>query len=357
MTNNLRMAINREWSSRPDDQRFLSLEELHNFNVAKRDMSAEGVAKLREMRLTAKDGELYLGQEGRDAQAALSNWSFGQLAQRAKAPAGYLRTLPAELAAENLNHSMKNDEEDCKLLMRGKGYDLRIACASSVTYGRIFDADMSGAVRANVDQDVWKVPSASYAKRDPKRATTLYASDRDCFIALVDDKHPIEAPNGDKLFRGFIARNSEVGLCKFDFLAFLYRYICDNRQIHGGSELFNFSIRHTSGGPGRYMNEVRPALAKYLTAGTSGIVENIKKARALEVAKTDPDTIEWMIGKGFTKVLSEKAFAIASVEEGLNPRSVYGVVQGLTGAAHDITHNDIRLDLERRAGALMSLAA
>lgn len=41
-----------------------------------------------------------------------------------------------------------------------------------------------------------------------KETTTLYASDRDVFLFLVDDTHPIEAgrlPNGDPdlFFRGF----------------------------------------------------------------------------------------------------------------------------------------------------------
>ncbi len=49
-----------------------------------------------------------------------------------------------------------------------------------------------------------------------KDTTTLYASDRDVFLFLVDDAHPIEAgrlPNGDPdlFFRGFYAWNSEVG--------------------------------------------------------------------------------------------------------------------------------------------------
>jgi len=48
-----------------------------------------------------------------------------------------------------------------------------------------------------------------------KDTTTLYASDRDVFLFLVDDTHPIEAgklPNGDPdlYFRGFYCWNSEV---------------------------------------------------------------------------------------------------------------------------------------------------
>ncbi|PPJ44553.1 DUF932 domain-containing protein, partial [Rhizobium sp. KAs_5_22] len=70
----------------------------------------------------------------------------------------------------------------------------------------------------------WKVPGAldwSTMHYNPyvdvsRDTTTLYAPDRDIFLFLVDDTHPIEAgrlPNGDPdlYFRGFYAWNSEVG--------------------------------------------------------------------------------------------------------------------------------------------------
>src|SRR3546814_19353929 len=68
----------------------------------------------------------------------------------------------------------------------------------------------------------WKVPGLldwSTMTHNPfvevtKDTTTLYASDRDVFLFLVDDAHPIEAgrlPNGDPdlYFRGFYCWNSE----------------------------------------------------------------------------------------------------------------------------------------------------
>ena len=70
----------------------------------------------------------------------------------------------------------------------------------------------------------WKVPGVldwATMTHNPfvditKDTTTLYASDRDVFLFLVDDTHPIEAgrlPNGDPdlYFRGFYCWNSEVG--------------------------------------------------------------------------------------------------------------------------------------------------
>lgn len=35
------------------------------------------------------------------------------------------------------------------------------------------------------------------------------------------------------------------------------------------------------------------------------------------------------------------------------PRTVWGLVQGVTDVAHDITHTDARTDLESKAGSLL----
>src|SRR5258705_9958069 len=70
----------------------------------------------------------------------------------------------------------------------------------------------------------WKVPGVldwNTMTHNPfvditKDTTTLYASDRDVFLFLVDDTHPIEAGrladgSPDWYFRGFYCWNSEVG--------------------------------------------------------------------------------------------------------------------------------------------------
>ena len=38
------------------------------------------------------------------------------------------------------------------------------------------------------------------------------------------------------------------------------------------------------------------------------------------------------------------------LNQGLNPRTVWGLVQGVTDYAHEIKHTDTRVDLERKAG-------
>lgn len=351
-----------QWSSRPMDQRFLSMADLHAFNVAKQQRSAERGVELNQVKLSAlPDNTVGIAAKDGAPPAELTHWAFGQLASRAGAPAAYLRTLPASMAIVPLQYSLslktsgENSDNGAKVLLRKNGHWTADAITSP-TYGRIFDASLSGAIIKGVDLNIWKVPKASYAAKDPLRATTLYASDRDMFLCLVDDSHPIEVPgaNGaDTLFRGFIVRHSEVGAYAYDFLAFLYRRICDNRIIWGMNKLAKLRFKHTSGAPQRFLREAAPALKGYLNAPASELESSIKMARTKTLGATDDEVVTLLRGKGFTEALARSAITEAATEPGLDPRSAWGVAQGLTRVAQDLPYGDERFDAERKAGKLL----
>ena len=100
------MQANKQWSSRPDDQRFLSLIELDAYVQAQRANSAAKIVSSRALTVHPVEGDaealMLTGPNG--APVNITNWSFGQLAARAGAPAGYMRDLPAPLAADCLNY-------------------------------------------------------------------------------------------------------------------------------------------------------------------------------------------------------------------------------------------------------------
>lgn len=355
------MVLNSQWSTRPMDQRFLSLDELHAAVVGRRKESEVIDVAIDAMQVAPTDDGSALTLRDRDGKGGLLNhWSFSQLCQRAKAPAGYLRSLPASLAAIPLQWSMETHEaasdegNDGKLLLQA-GQDVN--AITSPTYGRIWDADVTAACRRAIDPTVWKVPAASYAASDPKRATTLYASDRDVFIFLVSE-NTIDA-DGESINRGFYVWNSEVGSSAFGIATFTYDRICDNRIIWGQANFSELRIRHTSGGPHRFAVQAAPQLRAYANAGTAEAVATIRKAKATEVAKDKAGVAAWLKSKGFTSAVAAKAYKAAESDpRGYNPRSVWGLVQGLTDVAHDIGHTDDRVSLESSAGRLLeSLAA
>ena len=100
-----------QWMSRPADERFWTVQEMIRVCLANRNKSAGASVQYNNLRVEAADQDIQLvGREG--IPAKLTNWSFGQLSQRAGAPASYLRKLPPTLAAQNINHGLKAREDD-----------------------------------------------------------------------------------------------------------------------------------------------------------------------------------------------------------------------------------------------------
>ena len=349
-------TVNYQWANRPADERFKTLEDLQAAVAARTSRSyAFNAAPNQSMAIGTEEGELVLATPERDP-LRFTNWSFGQLAFAAEAPAAYLRRIPSPLAADCINWGLRNGKRDENLLLVDS-QDNRLRAVTSVSYGRIWDKDVvDGVIRVNEQAGgIWKVPAASYATKNPDRATTLYASDRDVFMFLCDETHLVEF-NGEQLHRGFYVWNSETGAQTFGIATFLYRYVCDNRIIWGQENKHELRIRHSAGGPERFTREAAPALKAYAESSTEQIIATIKRAKALEVGRTDKDVLEWIKNQGFTASFSKRVYDTAVAEEG-RCASVWDVAQGLSASARSLQYTDARVDLERRAGKMIEKVA
>jgi hypothetical protein len=352
MTTTVDSTVNSQWSKRPDDERFLSLDELFQATKSRAD-------NCKVLTLDNNQLKTYGSEEGNAlvVNTALgpmmfTNWSFGQVAQIAGAPAGYLRKLPAPLVAVNLNYGLQNERnqgQDRQSMIMAHGDDLR--CATSATYGRIFDHQVVSAVQHVTAGGSWKVPGASYATTNPRRATTLYASDRDVFIFLVDEEHPIEI-DGQILFRGFYVWNSEVGAQVFGLATFLYERVCDNRNIWGMTGKNEIRIKHSSGAPERFRIEGKRALIEYSNQSTAPIVEQIHRAKNIKVGKDEDEVRDFLRKRGLAVADSKKIIEVAKME-GNDFYTAWGLTQGITATARSLTHTDARVAMEREAGKIL----
>lgn len=355
-------AVSQQWATRPDDERFLTLDELAQKVNTRREESWTLTTRANQLRAQVADDGLRLTAYDRTAGIERSvkptHWSFGQLASYAQAPASYLRKLPTELAAINLQWGLENApiREDALVYGATNG-DSYLRAMTSTSYGRIYDAQVVKAVQRVNEAGNWQVPAASYATTNPRRATTLYASDRDVFLFLVDPNHPIEV-NGDTLFRGFYAWNSEVGAQTFGLTTFLYRYVCDNRIIWGATDVQELRIRHTGGAPDRFAYEGQRYLSRYANESAAAIAGPIERAQAFELDRADNQDgggwAGWLAKRGFTKSEAEAGIKAANTEEG-GARSLWDIVNGITASARSIQHTDARVDLETKAGKLMEV--
>lgn len=366
--------VSSEWFSRPDDQRFLSLPELYAAVHARAVSATARTAETKAIRVIAAADEperLSLMLPEREAPLAPTHWSFGQLCSLVGAPSGYLRQLPAALAGINMQHGLlAHRGELVKTLETGDGRT-ELRAVTGPDYGRIWDHELVAAVMkiaGNGTGDTrWKVPGLlnwATMRHDPfvevtKETTTLYASDRDVFLFLVDDANPIEAgrlPNGDPdlFFRGFYCWNSEVGSKALGMATFYLRAVCMNRNIWGAEGFEEISIRHSKFAAGRFAQEASPALERFASSSPGSFVNGIKASRAAIVARTDEDRQTFLRKRGFSKGESERIIRSVLKEEGHPPTSIFDFVQGITALARERPHQDARLDLEAKGARLLA---
>src|SRR2546425_9279034 len=104
-------TAHREWASRPPDERYASVHALYEAARARRQQLEERTIETGEFRTEAVDDDLAL-HESSGRTAALTHWSFGQLATIASAPPHYLRTLPAEIATKAINHGLQRGRRE-----------------------------------------------------------------------------------------------------------------------------------------------------------------------------------------------------------------------------------------------------
>lgn len=365
--------VSSEWFSRPDDQRFLSLDDLAKSVRARAERSRTRVINTAAIHVEAssKDPErLALILPGADAPVIPTHWSFSQLAAQVAAPAAYLRQLPAALAAINLQYGLSSSRaEQIKTLETGDSQRTDLRAVTGPDYGRIFDHELVHAVQriaGNGTGDTrWKVPGVldwSTGIYNPnvdvrRDTTTLYASDRDVFVFLVDDLNPIEAghlPDGspDLFFRGFFCWNSEVGARTLGIASFYLRAVCQNRNLWGVEDFQEISIRHSKYAANRFAHEAAPALVNFANSSPQPFINGVRAARARIVARTDEDRSQFLRTRGFSRGETSRIIETVLAEEGRPPESVFDFVQGITAVARNKSHQDARLDIEARAKRL-----
>jgi hypothetical protein len=213
-------------------------------------------------------------------------------------------------------------------------------------------------MRPPVLVDARHIPAASPRVTDPLRATTLYASDRDVFIFLVDERNPItvRVEGTDRhLFRGFMVWNSEVGSKRLGILTFLYDFVCDNRMVHGARQVKELSIRHTKRAPARFAEDVRPMLRSYAEASAGDVAAILAHSTETVIGRSDEEVRAWLLLREFTKPEASRIIDLAKREEG-DARTVWQVVNGGTAVARSLPHADMRVAFERRVSRLIAAA-
>lgn len=345
-----------QWSTRPDDERFPSLQALYDATKAYADTAHEkpGV-RVDSLRVEAVDGAVQLLGKG-SVPARLTNWSFGQLAQRVEAPAEYLRRLPATLAAQNLNHGLakrvaENGDATASLLFHANG-SLLLRAITSDRYSRIWNYEIAERL-LDMESRGWTPATPDIRKIDDR--LPLYASDHDMFAFLMHpDRVVKEAGNPTGLKRGLIAGNSEVGGGSLWLMKFLYREMCGNHIIWGAEDVIETRARHVGNIRDKFA-AWQVEITRYLNESASADEAKIAHAQTHRIAADKDALLDTLFGKrslGLTRKTLEAGYDAIQPEDG-DPLTPWGIAQGLTRHSQTTPYGDARMKIDQAAGKLL----
>lgn len=362
-------TASREYATRPADERFESLDALIANALVDKNHSAERTYSMKDLAVVATpDATLTspapstLMLASPRGQAEMTHWAFGQLARTVGAPAGYLRELPPQLAADCLNYGLTDSPagSTLNLLVRGaNGQPPRVRAATSETYGRVWDADLYRGIADQIGRyGKWELPPTWEGPR-----AGAYRGDRDSFLLLTNGGSIVTDPSltgssDGTMFRGLLVRNSEVGAASISIDCVLYRYICGNHMIWGAVIDSQFKRRHVGARVLRdTIREIGHIAMKWADHSPARDAAIIKSLIDHNIATTKEGVIDALRAMGATQEQAANAYATCERTEQASPRSFWGIAQGLTRDSQQTQYQDDRLTLDRLAAQVMARGA
>jgi hypothetical protein len=348
----------RQWATRPEDERFTSLQALYDACKTYASSAAEKDVPFSDLRVENLDGDVQLiGRAG--IPAKLTHWAFGQLCAKVEAPASYLRDLPATLACQNLNHGLaervKDAASDMASLLFHRNGSMLLRALTTDSYTRIWNYEVAERL-LEMEASGWQPAKPDIRVVDDR--LPLYASDHDMFVFLSNRNVTVDEAGSDQpLYRGVIVENSEVGASALKLTRFLYREMCGNHIIWGASNVLDISVRHVGSARqrwGLYAAQIR----RYAESSVSDEQAKIARAKGKIIGATKEQVLDALFGirsVGLSRAVLEAGYdAVVESEDG-PANTQWGIVQGLTRHSQTIPYADGRTRVDRGAGKLMEV--
>jgi len=353
-------TAHREWAKRPPDERYASVEQLYDAARVRRSGTEERITETVNLHVQAVASDaLAIGDRHRQT-AALTHWSFEQLAGLAGAPPTYLRTLPAPIAADAINYGLQRSARVEQQLFADANAPWTLHAITSPRYARVHHDELASRVLDLMAlHRSWHLPlgykdGVMGAERVPSGA---YLGDRDMFLFLVDDNRDLEDPTDAShagLFRGFMLRNSDVGAAALTLDVFLYRWCCANHIIWGFHHVAGLRRRHVGASIHDAWSASLSAVSAMLDATLADDRAILLRATSWELGPTREAVIETAVQRlELSRKHALDAYGLAEQHES-NPRSVWGYVQGLTRLSQRTSWQDARFTLDRAASRLLT---
>jgi hypothetical protein len=358
MTTNISTAQT-EYYRRPADERMPDLQGLLAAATERKATSREINYNAKDLRVVpvddAKIGRIQLASP--KGAAELTPWSHAQLCRFVGAPAAYIRTLPADIAADALNHGLQTTSvgTTANILAQAKDGQVTARSVLTETYGRLWEADLYRPIADTFGSKGWTTPPTWDGK--PAGA---YMSDRDSFLIVVDGGSIVTDPSlrsgqDGRMFRGLMIRNSEVGLCAVSIERVLFEFICGNHMLWGAVIDRSYRRRHVGTRVLRdVLREIGTTARQWIDRPASADEALIRSLMDLEVAQTREAVIDELRAMGASLSDAQAAYATCEQQFDASPRSFWGLSQGLTKASQETGYQDERLSLDVLAAKLLA---
>lgn len=352
---------NHQWATRPADEKFRTLESMYDATKAYAAQARTREVEWNALRVEAQGDDLFVTRGAEPAK--LTHYSFGQLSSRVGAPASYLRLLPPTLAAQNLNHGLKekSDSSAAQLLFHQNG-GLVLRAATSEKYERIWNYEvLARLIELAQSRDLEPARQTMNWSGEPMTPEqiaaaqrSLYASDHDMFAFLMSSQTVVTDPTGSALRRGIITVNSEVGDKRLSIMGFLFRDVCANHIIWGAQEIASIDLVHVGKIRERWL-DATVRVRRYLDGAASFDEARFIQTMA-KIAGSKDDVLDVLFGKkiGTRKLLAASYDAVVPEQDG-DPNTVWGFAQGMTRHSQTLPYADERTEIDRAAGKLLAL--
>ena len=268
--------------------------------------------------------------------------------------------MPAAIASNAINYGLQRQHRDQHQLFVEHTAPWTVHAMTSPRYARVHHDELAARVLdLMVLHPAWHLPLGYKdgefgAERVPSVA---YLGDRDMFLFLVDGNRDVDDPTDRThagLLRGFILRNSDVGVAALTLDMFLLCLICGNHIIWGLQHVAGFRRRHVGASIQDAWTTSLDGVRATLDADTANDRTLLLRATTQGLGSTR--------GRGHrgcsaalevSQKQAAEAYTVAEAHE-TNPRAVWGYVQGLTRLSQRTPWQDGRFALDRAASRLLT---
>lgn len=375
-----------QWRTRPAEDCYWSLQDMTAAATRERAASVERDYMPRALTIAADasvDGIAVITRSGADP-LGFTHHAFAQVSGLAGAPAAYLRSLPAELAADCLSVGLaRRDRNERALSMLANTDNAQVRAFTGETYRRLWTADLLDMVQRAIDRSAsryvtpparlspgWTGPTRTATPDDCGPHTLIQPGEtirpagcyysphdgRDTFLLLINTDRPVDLPRGATGFRFLMLWNSESGAASVGGTSGIVDYVCGNHILWNVKDVKEFRFRHV--GDGLSSRSYRELAASFgLLDRAPWELEALRASERLMLGETTEE-VEAAAVRATRLPLSTIRAARESVSgrDYGAPRSAYAVASALTEYSQRLRIED-RIDVDRAAARLYAAQA